>query len=112
MPSFQKVYVVTIPANTTSLTRIIEGIVLSGKLKLLQIDIPDGWDYSTGVQIRIGKHKFPEFDAKGGEDVFTGNNTDISLHPNHELYEDKIEIYGINNDVVAHNCVVTIEVDQ
>jgi len=109
---FQKSYVVTIPASTSVLTRIINGLVFSGRLTFLNIDIPKGWDYSAGVQVRFGDSKYPVEDTSGALDVFSGDDTDLPLHPNAELNEEKLQIYGQNNDTVEHSCVVTIEIEQ
>lgn len=112
MARFHKVYIVTILKNTTKLTRIIDGVVISGTLTFLHIDIPAGWNYNAGVQIRIGLHSFPE-EGTDANATFSGNDTELPLRPNTELSEDKIEIYGLNNDVVNdHSCVITIEVEQ
>lgn len=78
----------------------------------MNIDIPDGWNYSAGVQIRIGKFYFPIEDTQSGQDTFTGNDTDLPLRPDIIVNEDKIEIFGQNNDTVyAHTCVITLEID-
>lgn len=112
MSRFHKVYVVTITKNTTDLTRIIEGRVLSGLLTFLHIDIPDGWDYNAGIQLRFGQHTFPE-EGSDANSTFTGNDAELPLHPNLQLYEQKIEIHGFNNDALLdHTCVVTIEIEQ
>ena len=109
---FQKSYVVTIPANTPVLTRIIDGLVYSGKLRFMNIDIPKGWDYSAGVQIRFADTKFPVEDTSGALDVFSGDDTDLPLRPDLDLFEEKLQIYGQNNDGVEHSCVITIEIEQ
>lgn len=112
MSRFHKVYIVTVTKNTTKLTRFIEGVVLSGKLTFLHIDIPTGWNYNAGIQIRIGKFTFPE-EGTDANETFSGNDTELPLRPNTDLNEDKLEIWGINKDVDNdHSCVITMEVEQ
>ncbi len=109
---FHKVYVVTVPANTTAMLKIIDSVALSGKVTQMNIDIPDGWNYNTGIQIRIGRHVFPVEDTEDGQDTFTGNDTDLQLRPDIDVKEEKVSIHGLNNDTVySHSCVVTLEID-
>lgn len=113
MSRFHKVYVVTITKNTTDLTNVIKSTeVLSGILTLLHIDIPEGWNYNAGIQIKIGRHVFPE-EGLDANQTFTGNDTELPLRPRVELNEEKLSVDGFNNDVLNdHTCVITIEVEQ
>lgn len=112
MTRFHKVYIITIPKNTTDLKRIIEGTVLSGKITFMHIDIPDGWDYNAGIQIKFGRHIFPD-EGSDANDTYTGNDNEFPLRPNIELNEDKLEIFGRNLDTLLdHTCTVLLEIEQ
>lgn len=113
MVKHQYVFVITIPKNTTDTALIKRGSALSGILRKVLIDIPTGWQYAAGVQLRFGSNKIlPTQNVDNTEKYYTGDNTDLDVHPDLELKEDIVEIYGENRDPTNdHNCVITMEVE-
>jgi len=107
------VFVITIPSGTSTLTFNKESIPFTGKLTKIFVDIPLGWNYSSGIQIRIGtKTKFPVSANSDTEETLTGDDIDLEFSPNFPLDDEKISIYGVTNDTVEDQfCVVTCEVE-
>ena len=111
MVRVQYVFFITIPANTLTDTRQKLSSAISGIIKKLKIDIPAGWQYSAGVRIEAGRNNFPK-QSDDTEKYFTGDDDTLDLEPSTELKEDKISIFGINNDAVnPHDAVLTFEVE-
>lgn len=107
------VFVVTVLKNTTTETRFKISNALTGKITKLIIDIPNGWNYTTGVRITVGKKKSLPATSNDTENYFTGNDTDLFLNPDMDLKEEKLEIFGVNFDGINdHTCVVTVEVES
>ena len=101
MVSVQLVFLITIPANTAVLTKIKGSIKHIGKLTKLFIDIPSGWDYTAGLQIRVGKnHQLPYSPHADNEEVFTGDDIYLSLNPNVDVQDEEITVYGLNSDSI------------
>jgi len=106
-------YFVEIPASTTTDTLLKTSREFSGILTKIIINIPDGWDITTGVRFEIGSQTLPMTDNNDSSEYFSGNNIPLELKPNIELKEDKIKIYGINDDASnQHDCMITFEVSQ
>jgi len=111
----ERVYIpfyVSIPANQTKKTRMKSSSLLSGRLSKIILNIPDGWDITTGIQINIGKRQtLPMPDNADTEEYFSGNAIPLELRPNIEIREEAIHIDAINDDPFnAHDCFVTFEV--
>ncbi len=113
MVKYQYVFSVTMVKNTLD-TKIIRGSALSGILRKLKIDIPQGWQFSAGVRFEFGRSKtLPTTNVDNTEKYYTGDDTDLDLSPDLVLLEDVIEIFGINNDVSNdHSCIVTMEIES
>ena len=111
MVRVQYVFFVTIPLSTLVDTRFKLSDAISGVVKKIKIDIPSGWQYSAGVRLEVGKNNMPKQSADT-EKYFTGDDDTIDLEPDTVMKEDKIQIYGINNDATnPHDTVITMEVE-
>jgi len=108
------VFIVSVPASTTNLTKIKETIPTTGIIKQIFIDVPSGVAAVAGIQFRFGKSgKLPLTDALNqSNDTITGDDINLPLKPDIELNEDAIEIYGLNSGGSAHVFIVTIEVER
>ena len=106
-------FYVNIPANQTKLKKMGGTSQLSGRLTKIIINIPDGWDITAGIQIRVGKRQtlpMPDSSSESSE-VFSGNNIPLELKPNIEVREESLEIWALNDDTInAHDCFITFEV--
>lgn len=110
----QFVAVLNIPKNTTIEKIILSGDALSGILKKLIINIPQGWQFSAGIKIKWGnKIQMPSPQWKSGDDYYTGENIPLTFEPNIDVSELVPIFWGINNDALNdHTCVVTLELEQ
>lgn len=112
MVSDSYVFLVTIPVSTVD-TSQKKTRAITGTIKKILIDIPLGWNYAAGIRFEFGERRKLPSSQGDVEKYFTGEDTDIPLEPNFKLKEDRIEIFGINNDVTnEHSCVVTVEVEK
>lgn len=111
MVRVQYVFRVVIPASTLTDTRFVLSDAITGLIKKLKIDIPVGWQYSVGVRVELGKDNLPKQTAQS-ERYFTGDDDTIDLEPDVPMVEEKIQVFGINNDTVnPHDAVLTFEVE-
>ena len=104
-------YYITIPKNTTKEIKLKSSREISGRVTKVIINIPDGWDITSGLRFELGSQVMPMIDNNDSSEYFSGNNIPLELKPNIELKEDSIKIYGINDDGINdHSCFVTFEI--
>ena len=116
MNRYPLVYKPNMVKNTDD-TLKFETRLFSGTIRKIKIDIPSGHNYSAGLRFEIkgsknGDVKLPRRE-EGSEIYFLGNDDDLDLSPDIEVYEGSIAIFGSNGDAVNdHLFAITIEIEE